>query len=320
MIATLVLDSLRKGVTKGAETLAFFDLGTIFEYTFFQLAFVGGLCAAILCSILGVFIVLRRASLIGEGVAHLSFGGIALGLFLAIYPLYTALVLALVGTLAISFLQRRRIVYPETAIGLVIAFGLSVGAVLASLAGGFSVDLFGYLFGSILTISPADLQLILLLTIVSASFVLIYFKELMYLTFDEQGARLSGIPVFWFDLAFNVLVAMTVVVSIKIVGSLLVSALLIIPAASAMQLSKSFKGTAISAIILAIFAVTAGLMISFFYSIASGGAIILTSLAIFVICAVAKRALRLGRSTVAPDVTCAHGPQETGTDSERTAP
>lgn len=274
------------------------DILSMFDYAFFQRAFVGGLCAAVLCSILGVFIVLRRAALIGEGVAHLSFGGIALGLFLSIYPLDTALVLSLLGILAISYMQRKRIVYSEMAIGIMISFGLGLGAVLASMAGGFSVDLFSYLFGSILSILPSDLDLILILSAVALAFVLVFYKELVYMTFDEQGAKLSGIPVGAIDLVFNIVLAFTVVVSIKIVGSLLISALLIIPASSAMQLSRSFRGTVGISIALGIIAVLLGLVTSFIYDIATGGAIVLISIGLFLLCVALKKIV--GSEPVAP--------------------
>jgi zinc transport system permease protein len=264
------------------------DIFWIFQYEFFQRAFLGGICAALLCSVLGVFVVLRRASLIGEGLSHLAFGGIALGLFLAIYPLYAAFAFALLGTLIIYVLNRKKVVYSETAIGLIFSFGLAFGAVLASLAGGFNVDLFSYLFGSILTITNSDLVTIVILTSVVLAFVVVFYKELVHLTFDEQGARLAGIPVMKFELAFNLMVALTVIVSIKIVGSLLVSALLIIPAASAMQFSKSFRGTLLIAMDLGILAVVSGLLVSFAYDVSTGGIIVLLSLAVFVICALVK--------------------------------
>ncbi|MDW5562061.1 MAG: metal ABC transporter permease [Methanomassiliicoccus sp.] len=267
------------------------DIVSMFGYAFFQRAFLGGLCAAVLCSILGVFIVLRRSALIGEGVAHLSFGGIALGLFLSVYPLDTALLLSLIGTLGISYLQRKRIVYSEMAIGIMISFGLGLGAVLASMAGGFSVDLFSYLFGSILTISSSDLELILVLSAAVLVFVLVFYKELMYMTFDEQGARLSGVPVGIIDLVFNIVLAFTVVVSIKIIGSLLISALLIIPASSAMQLSKSFRGTVAISVAFGIMAVLLGLVFSFIYDVATGGVIVLISIALFLLSVVLKKVL-----------------------------
>ncbi len=273
------------------------DLFWIFQYDFFVRAYLGGVCAAILCSVLGVFIVLRRSSLIGEGIAHLSFGGIALGLFLAIYPLYTALILALIGTFIIYILNSRKIVYSETAIGLMFSFGLAFGAVLASLAGGFNVDLFAYLFGSILTVSSQDLALIAVLTAVVLVFVVVFYRELVYLTFDQQGARLSGIPVLKFEFAFNVLVALTVVVSIKIVGTLLVSALLITPAASAMQFSHSFRRTLLAAIVLGLFSVVLGLLVSFAVDVASGGAIVLISMAVFAVCVIVKRVVKRSKRT-----------------------
>ena len=274
------------------------DLGEFFRmfgYEFVQNALIGGLCAAIICSILGVFIVLRRASLIGEGVAHLSFGGIAVGIFFAIYPLYTALILSVIGIFAISFLQRRKIVYAETAIGILFSFGLALGAVMASLGGGFSVDLFSYLFGDILTISEGDLVLILLLTAVVLAFIALFFKELMHMTFDEQGARLSGIPTVWLDIAFNLIVALTVVVSIKIVGTLLVSSLIIIPAASSLQLARSFKGTVRLSVVIGILSVLAGLILSIVIAhIATGGIIVIFSIGIFIVCVLWKRFVARG--------------------------
>ncbi len=268
---------------------ASFDIIAMFSYAFFQHAFIGGICAAILCSILGVFIVLKRAALIGEGVAHLSFGGIALGLFLSIYPLDSALVLSLIGIFVIAYMQRKKIVYSEMAIGIMISFGLGLGAVLSSLKGGFNVDLFSYLFGSILTITTEDTYMIIGLSAAVLAFVLLFFKELMHMTFDEPGARLAGVPTMLFDLAFNVVLAITVVVSIKVIGSLLVSALLIIPASSAMQLSKSFRGTVSISIILGVIAVVLGLITSFLYDVATGGAIVLFSIMIFLLCVGLKR-------------------------------
>jgi zinc transport system permease protein len=159
---------------------------------------------------------------------------------------------------------------------------------LASLAGGFNVDLFSYLFGSILTITSGDLVTIIILTSIVIVFVVLFYKELVHLTFDEQGARLAGIPVMKFELAFNLMVALTVIVSIKIVGSLLVSALLIIPAASAMQFSKSFRGTLLIAMDLGILAVVFGLLVSFAYDVSTGGMIVLLSLGIFVVCILLK--------------------------------
>jgi len=261
----------------------------MFGFSFVQNGFIGGVAAALTCAVLGVFIVLKRSSLIGEGIAHMSFGGIAIGLFAGLYPLYTALVLSLFGTLAISFLHKRRMVYSETAIGILIAFGLALGAVIAKAAGGFNVDLLQYLFGDILTISREDVYLISALAVVVMIIVAIFYKEFMQLTFDEQGSRLAGVPVGALDLLFNVMVALAVVVSIKIVGSLLVSSLIILPAATALQISKSFKMTMVYSLIFSVVSVVSGLFASFFYDTATGGAIVLTSIALFIVAMFARK-------------------------------
>ena len=264
-------------------------LQELFSYPFVVNGFIGGVTAAIICSILGVFIVLRRASLIGEGIAHLSFGGIAVGLLAGLYPLGVALVFALLGTVAISILHQKKLVYYETAIGILFSFGLAIGAIAASLAGGFDVDLFSYLFGNILTISDEDLLYILLLSMAVLAFCLLFYKELVAMTFDTTGARLAGVPVASFDLIFNIMVAFTVVVSIQIVGSLLVSALIIIPAASALQLSNSFRSTVMIGLVVAVLSVVAGLLISFFFDVATGGAIVIFGTAAFVICVIVRK-------------------------------
>lgn len=264
-------------------------LQDLFSYPFVVNGFVGGVAAAVICSILGVFIVLRRASLIGEGIAHLSFGGIAVGLLAGLYPLGVALVFALLGTVAISILHRKNLVYYETAIGILFSFGLAIGAIAASLSGGFNVDLFSYLFGNILAISDEDLAYILILSLAVLTFCTVFYKELMAMTFDSAGARLAGVPVSSFDLVFNVMVAFTVVVSIQIVGSLLVSALLIIPAASALQLSHSFRSTVTIGLLVAVLSVVAGLLLSFFFDIATGGAIVIFGTGAFIVCVMVRK-------------------------------
>jgi len=259
------------------------------HYDFFQRALLGGLGASIIASTLGVLLILRRLSLVGEGLAHLSFGGVALGLYAGIYPLYTALLLAFLGTFIISHLQRKKIVYSETAIGIIISAGLAGAIVLVSLARGFNVDLFTYLFGSILTISPTDLKIIALLTLAVLTFTLTFYKELFLLTFNEEDATLAGLPTTTLNATFNLLVALAIIASIKIVGILLISSLLIIPGATALQIATSFKNTLILSTIFATTAVTLGMLISFNYNIATGGAIILVSLTLFTLTVTTKK-------------------------------
>lgn len=269
--------------------ISFSDLPMLFGYQFFQYAIIGGTLAAATCAAIGLFMLLRREALIGEGIAHISFGGVALGLFIGIYPIYTALLLSVLGTLLITYLRRKGIAHSDAAIGIVIAFGLSLALVLLSLSGGFNVDLFTYLFGSILTIDIQDLATSAALAIGILAFLLALHKEVLAITFDENSARVSGIPVEKINFAFNVLVALTVALSIKIIGILLVTALLIIPAVAAMQLKLSFRGTLAASVAVSISSVLVGLLVSAAVNVATSAVIIFASMAFAAVTTVYKR-------------------------------
>lgn len=266
--------------------ISFSDIPSLFGYQFMQYALIGGTLAAATCAAIGLFMLLRREALIGEGIAHVSFGGIALGLFIGVYPIYTALLLSIIATLSITWMRRKGIANSDAAIGIVVAFGLSLGLVLLSLSGGFSVDLFSYLFGSILTIDSQDLTISAALAIAVLAFISALHKEVLSITFDEKAARVSGIPVEAITIAFNILVALTVALSIKIIGILLVTALLILPGVAAMQLRLSFRGTILFAVAASSVSVIAGVVISAAVDVATSAVIIFVSMAIAAITAV----------------------------------
>ncbi len=266
--------------------ISFSDIPSLFGYQFMQYAMLGGTLAAATCAAIGLFMLLRREALIGEGIAHVSFGGIALGLFIGVYPVYTALVLSVAATLFITWLRRKGIANSDAAIGMVVAFGLSLGLVLLSLSGGFNVDLFTYLFGSILTIDLQDLLVSAGLACGVLLFLLALHKEVLSITFDEKAARVSGIPVEKINFAFNILVALTVALSIKIIGILLVTALLILPGVAAMQLRLSFRGTMLFSIVSAVVSVIIGVTISAVANIAASAAIIFVAMAIAAVAAI----------------------------------
>jgi zinc transport system permease protein len=269
--------------------ISFSDIPSLFGYRFMQYALVGGVLAAATCAAIGLFMILRREALIGEGIAHVSFGGIALGLFIGVYPIYTALLLAVMATLSITWLRRKGIANSDAAIGIVVAFGLSLGLVLLSLSGGFNVDLFSYLFGSILTIDAQDLTISAALAIGVLAFLGALHKEVLSITFDEKAARVSGIPVEGITFAFNILVALTVALSIKIIGILLVTALLILPGVAAMQLRLSFRGTMTFAVAASAVSVMIGVVISAAVDVATSAVIIFVSMAIAAITAIYSR-------------------------------
>lgn len=253
----------------------------ILQYGFMQRAFLAGIMIAIICSAMGTFIVLKRLSMIGDGLAHIALGGIALGLFFNVYPVIAALLFSAISALGINRLRKTK-VHGDVAIAIFFSAGLAIAVVLLSLANGFNVGLFSYLFGSILTVNETDLQIVLGLGILTVGAIILFYKEFVYLTFDEESAMVSGIPVDKLNNALVVLTAITVVISIKIVGVLLVSSLLVVPTATSLQISKNFKETILFSAMFAIFSVVVGLFGSYYFNIATGGAIVLVSIVFFV--------------------------------------
>jgi zinc transport system permease protein len=258
---------------------------SLLGYRFFQYALLGGSIAALVCALIGVFVILRKESMIGDGVAHISFGGIALGLFLGVNPLITALIVAVLGVLAIGYMRRHGLAQSDSAIAVMLAVGFSTGLILISLAGGFNVDLFSYLFGSILTIGSTDLLIVAGLGVVAVAVVTVFYKELLSITFDEEASHLMGVPVGALSTVLNVLVAVTIVLSIKVVGMILVAALLVLPGLTALQLNMSFRDTAIAAMLLGVVSVVVGVFASALFNVATSGVIVFTLVAVFLVVA-----------------------------------
>ncbi len=225
------------------------DLAEILSYGFLQRALVGGSLIAVLCSTLGIFLVLRRFSLIGDGLAHVTFGSVALALFLgfqSVFMTMAAIPVVLLASIGILKLTDKAKIYGDTAIGIVSSLGIAVGVMLASKAGGFNVDLFSYLFGNILSISMTELMLAAVLFLVVLISIFLFYNELFATTFDEDLARSAGIQTSRINMVLVLLTALTVVLAMKVVGIMLISALLILPAVSALQLARSFKGAIFS--------------------------------------------------------------------------
>ena len=265
------------------------DILRLFEFQFFQNALLGGTIAALACAWVGLFLILRKEAMIGDGIAHAAFGGIAVGLLLGINPILTALFVSILAVLGISYMRRRGLAQSDSAIAVMLAVGFSLGLIIISLAGGFNIELFNFLFGSILTIDQTDLIIVSILGISTIIVLGTFYKELLSITFDEEGARLMGIPVRPLSLAFNLLVAITIVLSIKIIGVILVVALLVLPGLSALQLNLSFKGTTIIAIVFGIISMFMGIIFSAVYNVATSGVIVFTAAGIFLIVAIYRK-------------------------------
>lgn len=244
------------------------------SYSFMQKALIGGIAIALSCGLIGPFLVLRRLSLLGDGLAHLAFGGVALGLLLGINPLIAALITAFIGSFWVRSLVRKN-VYGDAAIALMLSFGVGLGIVIIGIVRGFNTSLFSYLIGSILALSMTDIILAFVLLSATVIFMILFYKDMFHLTFNEELAQLSRKKVNIANMIFTVLVAMVVVISIRAVGILLVSALIVIPTLIALNISNSFKQTIFISSLSSIIAVLLGIIFSFLADIPPSGSIVL---------------------------------------------
>lgn len=261
----------------------------ILTYGFMQKALLAGSVIAVTTALVGVFLILRRMALIGDGLSHIAFGGVALGLFLNYMPFGVALLFSVASALAIVKLRDLTRVYGDVSIGIVFSFALALGVILISLANGFTVDLHYFLFGNIVSITTEDVYMALGLGAAAAAVLLVYSKELMYMCFDETSARVSGVPVEKLNALLIVLTAIVVVISIRIVGIILISSFLIIPPAAALQVSRSFRQTLALSALFGLISLISGLFLSFWLDLASGGAIIMVSVVLFALAFIAKK-------------------------------
>ncbi|MCS3923356.1 metal ABC transporter permease [Methanosalsum natronophilum] len=257
------------------------DLPQLLRMPFFQMALIGGCLVSIICSIMGLFLVLRQESMIGDSVAHTAFGGIALGLLLGIDPILTAMVISVLALLAISYMRSKGIAQSDSAMAIMLAGGFSLGLIIISIAGGFTVAIMDYLFGSILTITWSDMLLIGILAVVVILVVILLYKELVAITFDERASRMNGIPVSAISIVFNILMGITIVLSIKVVGIILVVALLVLPALTALQFQLSFRNTIIYSIMFGLISMITGIIVSGMMDVAAAGVIVFTGILIF---------------------------------------
>jgi len=241
-----------------------------------------------------VILVLRRFSLIGDGLAHVTFGSVALGLFFRVYPLYVSIPLVMLCSLGILKLTQRARLYGDAAIGVVSSIGIAGGVILASVAGGFNVDLFSYLFGNILAIGRDELYISVALSVVVLAVILLFFNDIFSMTFDEEFARVSGISTEKLNTVLVLLTAITVVLTMSVVGIMLVSALLILPAVTALQLSRGFRNAILISACAALASVVGGVFISLAMNLPTGATIVMTNFLLFL----SAFAFRLARQRI----------------------
>jgi zinc transport system permease protein len=272
------------------------DILDYLQYGFIQRALIAGCFVALLCSVLGVLLVLRRLSLIGDGLAHVTFGSVALGLVFKIYPLYISIPVVMLSSLGILKLTERARIYGDAAIGVVSSLGIAGGIILASVAGGFNVDLFSYLFGNILAISDAEVIISIALSVIVLVLIVLYYHEIFSITFDEEYAGASGIPKEKINAMLVLLAAVTVVLAMNVVGIMLVSALMVLPAVTALQLARGFRNTLAIAGLTAVCSVITGIFSSLMLNLPAGATIVMANLLFFLAALTGKVLIAKSRS------------------------
>ncbi|WP_145329424.1 metal ABC transporter permease [Staphylococcus epidermidis] len=256
-------------------------IDALLNFDFIRYSLISGLLIGFIAPLIGAFIVVRRLSLIADALSHVTLGGISFGMFLltiipvfsVINPMWFGILFAVIGALLIEKLRTSFSNYQEIAIPIIMSAGIALSAIFISLVDGFNQEIVGLLFGSISAVNISDLTTIIIITIIVLIFIVLFYKELFILSFDEEYSKVIGIPK-WIQFLFIVIVAMVISASMRVVGILLVSALITLPIAISMRITKGFKQLIALSIILGELSVILGLIIAFYMNISPGGVIV----------------------------------------------
>lgn len=269
----------------------------ILEYEFFRNALLAGFFSSIACGIVGSFVVVKRMVSVAGGISHAAFGGVGLGYLLGLDPLVGAFSFTAAVAAGIGVLKEKAAQNLDTLIGAVWAAGMAIGIICIGLAPGFAPDLFSYLFGNILLVPGQDLLFMGFLTLVIVSVVFLFYRELQAVTFDEEYARVMNLPVTWLSLLFLILIAITVVMLIRVVGIILVIALLTLPAASVREHVSSLRSLILFSVAAGMVFSFAGLWLSYLLDVPSGATIILVGAAGYILSLLVAHMKKRGRGT-----------------------
>ena len=260
------------------------------EMEFMQRAWLAGLIMAVICPLIGSFLVLRRQSLIGDGLGHVAFAGVAGGALWGYSPVLSAAAATILGALAIEKVRTKLSDAAEMVLAIFFYSGMGLAVIFTGLNkdGGFNLG--SILFGSLMMVSSKDLLIVAVLGLCTVLFVVLFYRPLQYITFDEKSAKVAGLPVERLNLLLALLTALTVALSMRIVGLLLVSAMMVIPVACALQTARSFRGTIVQSMLYGLLTVFFGLTISYYINLAPGGTIVITGTVLFLLsCLVGSR-------------------------------
>lgn len=260
----------------------------ILEYSFMQRALLSGIIISIICPMIGMFLVLRRMSMVGDSLSHVALAGVAVSFLTGFYTILGSIIFTIIAALGIEKLRKSYREYAEISIAIIHSGGIGLAVLLISMAKSINIDLMSYLFGSLTTIIKEDIYIMVILGLFIIGSILYLYNQLFYIAFDEEGARIAGINVESTNIFFTILIALTISISMRVVGILLVSSLMVIPVATAIQLEKSFKKTLALSIFFAFFSVILGIFLSFYFDLAPGGTIVLLNVLLLVLIIIYK--------------------------------
>ncbi|HYG60403.1 MAG TPA: metal ABC transporter permease [Symbiobacteriaceae bacterium] len=261
----------------------------IFAQSYMQRALAAGLIVAVVCPAIGLFLVLRRLAQYGDTLAHVSLVGVAAGVLLKTFPVATGLAFSVVASLGMDQLRQRFSKYSELSLAIMAPTSLALAVVVLDQAGGAGADVMSYLFGSVLTVTTESLYLTGALGLVVLGVLLLLYKELLSVSFDEEYARVGGLPVGLVNTVFMILTAMTVAAAMNVVGVLLVTSMIVVPVATALQMARSFRGALLWAVSAGVASVVAGLSLSYWLNLMPGATVALTAVLLLVLVASGKR-------------------------------
>ena len=260
----------------------------LLEYEFFQNAFLAALLMSVACGIIGTYVVARRMVFISGGITHASFGGVGIGYFFGFPPLAGAAVFAVLAALTTENLTRRNILRNDSIIAIMWSLGMAVGIIFVYLTPGYAPNLMSFLFGSIITVTKTDLWFMFALSVTVSTFFLLLFKPILYISFDEQFARTRGIPVMLLNYALIILVALTIVLSIRIAGIILVLSILTIPQNIANLYTNLFGSIILWSVVIGFAAFVLGLLVAYYLDIPSGATIIFCLVVMYLVARLVK--------------------------------
>ncbi len=266
-------------------------MSELFSYSFMLRALVAAVLVGLLCSTLSFFVVLKRLSFLGAGISHTALGGIAIGLVSGINPVLTGSIFAVGAAVSTGYLSKAGKVSEDTIIGVFYAFGMALGIALISTFKGYYPELFSLLFGNILAVSNQDLWLIAIVSGVILLALALFFKELLAICFDEEMALAGGLPLNLLYMGLLAAIGLTIMISVQLVGVVLVAALIVIPGATGFRLSANYRGMFVLSLVTGLLGSVGGLLLSYYYPIPPGAAIVLLMTALFILAMIIKPVL-----------------------------